>query len=195
MNISSISFGRKIPRYTCQIQEKETGKYVPATIYEYDCKDEGDYLEVKSLGHNWCFRDNIAKCMDKKHTTQAYFHEKSNDSFFALQTGKDILGLIQVCTLNGISNIDYITTKPHNPYKYVGQTMIAAAGKRLLKKDGYQLTVETAIDDAAPFYKKIGFKEFGKFPFEIYRMNKNEIETLIEITELTTDAPILDKKA
>ena len=192
MNISSISFGRKIPRYTCQIQDKATGEFLPATIYEYNCKDESDYKEIKKLNRKWLFKDNIAHCMEVKHSVQSLFNEKSNDSFFSMQVGKDIVGLAQVCTLNGISNIDYITTKPRNPYKYVGQTLIAGIGKHMLKKNGYQMTVETAIDDAIPFYQKIGFKEFGDY---LFRMNRDDIETLIEITEFQTEAPILDKRA
>ena len=38
--INNISFGKKIPLTTCQIQDKKTGKFVPATLFEYDCKDE-----------------------------------------------------------------------------------------------------------------------------------------------------------
>ena len=116
MNISSISFGRKIPRYTCQVQNKTTGEYVPATIYEYNCKDERDYEEIKKLDRRWLFKDNIAHFMEVKHSVQTLFNEKSNDSFFSMQVGKDIIGIAQVCTLNGISNIDYITTKPRNEY-------------------------------------------------------------------------------
>ena len=192
MQITSISFGRKIPRYTCQIQDKRTGEYIPATIYEYDCKDERDIEEIKKLDRRWTFKDNIAHFMDIKHSVQTYFNEKSNDSFYSMQVGKDIVGLAQICTSNGISNIDYITTKPRNEYKYVGQTLIAGIGKQILKKNGYQMTVSTAIDDAIPFYKKIGFRDFGSL---LFRMNKEDIKTLIEITELQTEAPILDKKA
>lgn len=192
MNISSISFGRKIPRYTCQILDKTTDKYVPATIYEYNCKDESDIEEIKKLDRKWIFKDNIVHGMNVKHSVQTYFKEKSNDSFFSIQVGKDIVGLAQICTLNGISNIDYITTKPRSEYKYVGQTLIAGIGKHMLKKDGYQMTVNTAVDDAIPFYKKIGFHESGDY---LFRMNRNDIETLIEITEFQTEAPILDKRA
>ncbi len=195
MNIPQISFGRKIPRYICQIQDNETGNYVPATVYEYNCKDECDFEEVKRLNRNWIFKDNIAKCMEIRHSIQTYFNEKSNDSFFALQKGKELLGLVQVCTRNGISNVDYITTKPNKPYKYVGQTLLACVGKQILNGNGYQMTVDTAIDVAAPFYKKIGFKVFGEHPFEVYKMNKDEIKTFIDVTELTTEAPIINIKA
>ena len=46
MQINSISFGKKIPKYKCQIQDKETGKFVDATFCEIDCKDEKDSIEI-----------------------------------------------------------------------------------------------------------------------------------------------------
>ena len=192
MQVSAISFGRKIPRYTCQIQNTQTGKYIPAVVYEYDCKDESDIQEVKNLNRKWLFKDCIAHCMDVKHSVQNFFNEKSNDSFYSIQVGPQIIGLTQICTTNGISNIDYITTKPRNEYKYAGQTMVACAGKELLKKNGYLMTVSTAIDDAYPFYRKIGFREYGD---HLFKMNRDDISTLIDITEIETNAPILDKKA
>ncbi|MBQ8886983.1 MAG: GNAT family N-acetyltransferase [Candidatus Gastranaerophilales bacterium] len=192
MKVSQISFGRKIPRYTCQIQNKQTGEYVPATFYEYNCKDESDIDEVRNLDRRWAFRNNIANKMDIKHTVQTYFNQKSNDSFYSIQVGKEIIGLTHISTFNGVSNVNYITTKPRNEYKYAGQTMLACAGKELLKKNGHQMTVTTAIDDAYPFYSKVGFHEHGD---HLYRMNRDDISTLIERTEFETDAPILDKKA
>ena len=82
MNNIAISFGRKIPRYTCQIQNKYTGSYIPATIYEYNCKDESDYEEVNSLNRRWAFKENIGRNMEAKHFVQTYLNEKSNSSFY-----------------------------------------------------------------------------------------------------------------
>ena len=191
MQVSSISFGRKIPRYNCQIQNKQTGEYVPATVYEYNCKDESDVDEVRKLDRRWTFKDHIADKMDVKHTVQTYFNQKSNDSFYSIQVGREIVGLTHISTCNGISNVNYITTKPRNEYKYAGQTMLACVGKDILKKNGHQMTVTTAIGDAYPFYSKIGFREYGD---HLYRMNRDDIATLIEVTELTTEAEITEKK-
>ena len=191
MEVSSISFGRKIPRYNCQIQNKQTGQYVPATVYEYNCKDENDFKSIYNLDRHWIFKEKIADAMEKRHVMQKYFKQKSNTSFYSIQVGKELVGLTQIKTFNGVSNVDYITTKPRNEYKYAGQTMLACIGKDILKKNGHQMTVTTAIDDAYPFYSKIGFREYGD---HLYRMNKDDISTLIEITELTTEAPITEKK-
>jgi len=40
----NISFGKKIPLSQCQIQNKETGNFEKATVYELDCKDKNDIL-------------------------------------------------------------------------------------------------------------------------------------------------------
>ena len=191
MQVSSISFGRKIPRYNCQIQNKQTGAYVPATVYEYDCKDESDADDIRRLDRKWTFREHIADKMDVKHVVETYLRQKKNDSFYSIQVGNEIVGLTHISTYNGISNINYITTKPRNEYKYAGQTMVACISKDILKKNGYQMTVTTAIDDAYPFYSKIGFQEYGD---HLYRMNRDDMSTLIELTELATKAPILDTK-
>lgn len=192
MQVSSISFGRKIQRYSCQIQNNQTGGYVPATVYEYDCNDESDILEIRNLDRKWVFKERFTHNMDIKHCVQSVFNEKTNDSFYSIQVGNDIVGLTQISTYNGISNVDYIMTKPRNEYKYAGQMLIACAGKELLKKNGHQMTVTTAVNDVYGFYSRIGFHEYGD---HLYRMNRDDIETMIEITELTTEAPILDKKA
>ena len=150
-----ISFGRKIPKIRCQILEKETGKFTPATVYEIDCKDEADFLEIKRLDRRWHFKSDIAKNMEQKHAVQTYLKQKSNLSFYAIQDkNNELVGLAQTKTVNGITDINYITTKPRNEYKYVGQTLVAAIGKEALKKGNTQLTITTSIDEAVDFYRK-----------------------------------------
>ena len=55
---NNISFGKKIPLTTCQIQDKKTGNFVPATLFEYDCKDEDDILEIVFTGKQWYISGN-----------------------------------------------------------------------------------------------------------------------------------------
>lgn len=193
MNIPQISFGRKIPLYNCQIQDIKTGEYTPATCYEYDCKDEDDYIEVRNL--HLIFKKDIALNMEIKHNEETYLNTKSNDSFFALQKGQEVLGLAQISTKNGFDNVEYITTKPNDKYKYIGQTLLACIGKEVLNKNNYQMTVNTPIESADPFYKRIGFKKYGEYPLDVYKMNTDEIKTFIDETEHTTKAPIMDVKA
>ena len=48
-SINNISFTAKIPVSTCKVQDTITKEYVPATIFEYDCKDESDIEEIAHL--------------------------------------------------------------------------------------------------------------------------------------------------
>ena len=102
-----ISFGRKIPKIQCQIQSKETGKFIPATVYEVDCKDEADFQEIRKLDRKWHFRNDIALGMEQKHAIQTYLKQKSNVSFYAMKDNKgELIGLAQTKTVNGITDIN-----------------------------------------------------------------------------------------
>ena len=188
-----ISFGRKIPKIQCQIQNKETGKFIPATVYEVDCKDEADFQEIRKLDRKWHFRNDIALGMEQKHAIQTYLKQKSNVSFYAMKDNKgELIGLAQTKTVNGITDINYLTTKPRNEYKYVGQTMVAAIGKETLKKGYNQLTITTSIDETMDFYKKkCGFKQYGKY---ILRMNAEQIRKSVETIENRTKAQFINLK-
>ena len=72
---NSISFGKKIPITSCQVQDKTTGNFLPATLYEYDCKDEQDILEVVFTGKQWYFSNSIIKNMEKKLKLNEIFTE------------------------------------------------------------------------------------------------------------------------
>ena len=61
MNISPVSFGKKIPISNCKVVDKKENKLINATLYEYDCKDLGDYYDVKDLKGRWNFKDMIAE--------------------------------------------------------------------------------------------------------------------------------------
>ena len=44
----TITFTGKIPIAKCQIKNRLTQKRVPATFFEYDCRDIEDSIEVKT---------------------------------------------------------------------------------------------------------------------------------------------------
>ena len=44
-----ISFGAKIPIAKCKIQNRETGKFENATIYEYTCTEKADIEKIKRI--------------------------------------------------------------------------------------------------------------------------------------------------
>ena len=71
----NISFGRKIPIIKCQIQDTDTGKFEPATVYQIDCKDESDVLEIRNLPDTWQYKLGIAKNMDRKHQLLKHYNQ------------------------------------------------------------------------------------------------------------------------
>jgi hypothetical protein len=48
MFIYPVSFGKKIPVAKCHIIDNQKKKAVPATVYEYDCKNADDVEDLKS---------------------------------------------------------------------------------------------------------------------------------------------------
>ena len=130
---NNISFGKKIPLTTCKIQEKNTGNFVPATLYEYDCKDEQDILEIVFTGSQWYFSDSIVKNMGKKFKLNELFKEnpllkktkfrkepKSKDDyekrFFVMQLedGKTV-GICQAQNRDFSLKLDYLESQ-NNKY-------------------------------------------------------------------------------
>ena len=184
MQINSISFGKKIPKHKCQIQDRETGKFVDATFYEIDCKDEKDSIEISRLSRKWSFKDLISDHMAMKHAVQTYLHQKSNSSFYTIQDeNNEIVGISEINKKNGIYDIKYIESEPRGKYAYIGQSMISSIGKELLKQNGRQLIVSSAIDEAIDFYKKLGFTQYNE---SLFRINQDGIKNLINSTDEKT---------
>ena len=129
---NNISFGKKIPLTTCQIQDKKTGNFVPATLFEYDCKDEDDILEIVFTGKQWYFSEAIIKNMDKKFQLNKLFEEnpllkktkfrkepKSKDDYdkrffvMQLQDGKTV-GICQAQNKDNSLKLDYLESQNNN---------------------------------------------------------------------------------
>lgn len=193
MNISPLSFGKRIPIAKCQIQEKETGKFVPATIYEVDCTDKEDFLEIKNLDRKWSFKYWIGENMDMKHSLKTELNEDCNLSFYQIRDEKgELLGISQVKEMGGTHDLSFIDTKPRNPYRYTGQAFLAGIASSVLKKDGFRLIVTNPIDEAADFYRNTcGFELLGDY---IFKMNRSQIKDFIARTEERTQAPLINLK-
>ena len=56
----TITFTGKIPIAKCQIKNRLTQKRVPATFFEYDCRDIEDSIEVKNARRMHSFKDTIS---------------------------------------------------------------------------------------------------------------------------------------
>lgn len=193
MNITQVSFGQKIPKYTCKIQNKQTGKLEPATFYEVDCKDEDDYERIRNLDKHWVFTNNLSDDMTVKHVRERYLHKKSNNSFYIIENkAGEVVGVSEIENDDNFHNVKYIESEPHNKYKYVGQNMMAGIGKEFLDKRGIELTVLAPVDDAMPFYKRLGFECFGGFSF---RMCPQGANAMIKNVERRTKSKLIDINA
>lgn len=194
MQISQVSFGKKIPKYQCKIQNKQTGNFEPATFFEVDCKDKQDYKRIKDLDDSWTFSYYLSEDMEKKYIQEKHLkrkskkQEKSKNSFYILEDKNEkILGISEVGNNKEIHEIKFLESNTNNKYKYVGQNLMAGIGKELLNKDGTTLTL-LALEEAVPFYKKLGFEHFSIFRME---MQKEDIKSMIEKVENNTQSPLI----
>lgn len=184
MNISSVSFGKKIPIATCKIFDIKENGFVEATFCEYDCKDTSDYQEVKDLSGEWFYRGTIAHGLKIK-TDNLKRNVQDEYSYYCLQVNNDeVLGLCCCKNDETENNIQYITRKYSSRYKRVGQAMVAVLAKMALQAGKLRLYVSNAINEADDFYeKRCGFKREKKYDF---KMNRITLQELVEKNEDVT---------
>ena len=160
MNISSISFGKKIPTVSCKVKNNVTGKYVPATLYEYDCLDIDDIKEVESIPYRWGFKDVILNGMKTKKAAKEKYGIDTETSFFVLQDQYNrTIGLSYLYERDNELAVKFIQTDPDRMYKYAGQVMLAGHALTAMNDHYDKFAVRFATDEATPFYiYKCGFK-------------------------------------
>ena len=191
MNNLSISFGQKIPTAQCSVLDKKKDRFIPAILYELDCSDSSDIDEISNIKAPMPFKNSIAANMRLKYAYQKISSRKGNLDFYIFQTDEEkTLGICQVKKVDNNIEIDYISTLQDKRYKYAGQSMLAAIGMRLLKKNGSKLIIGVSTEDALPFYtEKCGFKQTQN---EALKMNKKHIQKFIRRTQKKTNSPIID---
>lgn len=190
-----VSFGQKIPIALAQIQNKQTGEFEQATIYEVDCKDEHDYIGTRDDSKDWNFPFEFWRNMQRK-----YFiwkeHKAIDPSHFYILQNQDYktLGRIQIDENDDKKyTVEWFDTKENSGYRYVGQTILATVAKEVIDNDGSSLAVLGAIEDAVPFYTDIcQFQDFGKN--RLY-MGKEELKSFIKRTEKRTQGSIINLRA
>lgn len=190
----NISFGKKIPIAQCQIQNIKTGKFEPATVYEFDCKDESDLVETRKPKSQWQYANYIHENMSDKYRYGAFSQDFDDCCFYILQdkNGKTI-GMAQTEEIyEDAYDLAYLDTKKGKHYKFVGQTLLATVAREVQKKSGDILSVFGAVDSAMDFYKKVcGFK-IGEF--DMPYIFAEDIPNFIKQTEERTKARIIDLK-
>lgn len=190
-NINAANFGQKIPLTQCQIKDKNKGKFVPATFYEVDCTDKEDILEIANLRGNWYFQNTITRNMQTKYACNKISSQEVGPSFFILKEDDGpILGISQVKQEGKNLSVQFIESSKDERHKYVGQTMLAALGLKVIQEDGDKLTISLPTDSAKPFYiEKCGFKECQNGNL---KMNSKHLHRFIRKTQKKTKAPLMD---
>jgi hypothetical protein len=193
MNISPVSFGKKIPITQCKIRDNSQGKFIPATFYEVDCKDMEDIDEINNLKGKWEFRKTITKKMEDIHNLLKTDKNHRNDyGFYVLQKdGGEIVGLSEVRKSFPDLRLEYIESENEGKYKYIGQTMMASLGEVARREKLKRIYIPIPVESAVPFYKdKCGFREVKDSAALV--MNINKTKRLTELAEEKTNAPIID---
>lgn len=191
----NISFGKKIPLSQCQIQNKETGNFEKATVYELDCKDKNDIEEIRALGDSWHFNLGMAKDMDRKHHLNKYFDQENDSFFYVLEDeNNEILGIAEIEEIETeVYDLRYLESHFSKFKKYIGQALLAVIGEEVLIRKGKSLVVNDAIDTAYDFYANTcGFED--KYGYYL-KMDQERINNFIEQTEDRTQALFKDLRA
>ena len=189
----NISFGKKIPIALAQIQNRQTEEFEQATIYEIDCKDESDILEIKKDMDGWNFPCEFALNIEQKYKLQ---NRQSKDfhNFYILQNKNNkTIGRVDIKKWDSkLFSVEWLDTRENSGYKYVGQTILATAAKEAIEKGGKSFAVLAAMEDAIPFYTDVcKFTDCGKSGFY---MDENQIQEFIKRTEKRTQGSIINLK-
>ena len=165
MQINSISFGKKFPIAQTQIYDKNSAKFVPATVYEYDCSDESDIQTIKSLKGDWDYKDMMVTSMFSKHRLPVDCDDFNNTSFYVLENlSGEIVGLSEICNKEDKKELKIIETQQTNRYKYAGQGLLATIAKTVIDEDKDKLVIKNPSPTSYDFYTKgCGFVPQNKY--------------------------------
>ena len=194
MNVSLISFGKKIPVAECKVKDLRTGRFVPVKMYEYDCLDQSDIDEVKSLPDTFDYKNAISTEMrTKKNAKEKYFLD-TGVSHYVMQTKEgETLGIASLQKDDESWGVKFLQTSQHSTHKYIGQTMLASIAKMALTDCKKRFEIFFPTDSAMGFYtKKCGFKpEDGAYHLQMF---PKDMKKLIFKTQLKTRAQIVDTR-
>ncbi len=190
MNISSPTFGKKLPIIRSQVQDKKIGEFESVTVFKVDCADDSDVQEINDLGDSWRFRNLIAKDAARKNHLIKYFQQDNEQSIYVLQDSQNrTLGIGEMEEVDDdVYNVNYLESSGDK--KYVGQVLLASMGEEVLIKNGKKFTVSDPVDESYNFYTDVcGFEDvYGYF----LRMKPAQINRFIEQTEDRTQSMFID---
>ena len=194
MNVSLISFGKKIPVSACKVKDLRTGKFVPVKMYEYDCLDQSDIDEVQSLPDSFNYKTSILKEMSAKKIAKEKYFLDTGVSHYVMQTKEgETLGIASLQKNDESWGVKFLQTSQHSSHKYIGQTMLASMARMALTDSKKRFEIYFPTDSAMDFYtKKCGFRpEEGSYHLQMFQ---KDMKKLIFKTRLKTRADIVDTR-
>lgn len=195
MNIQQVSFGKKIPVAKCKVRNNDTHKFIRAKLYEYDCMDESDILEVKSLPVGWGFAATISNEMQTKKAAREKYDISTNHSFYVLKDEKDsTIGICSVKNDEKYFGVKFIETLSNGSYKYAGQAILASLALIALHDKRNKFEVRYPTEEAKDFYtSKCGFRQ-GDSLYHL-SMDRKGMKKFIKNVQFRTHSPIFDVRA
>lgn len=153
-----ISFGQKIPVLNCKVKDNKQNKFVEATLFQLDCKDDSDLKVFEDLDDSWIYKEDVLSKM--KNVRRTIKFKSSPNSFYELENSKgEVIGFVQ--TKNEIPNliIDFLESEHGGKYSYVGQNILAMLSTIAIENNFKKIVVPVPIREARDFYiEKCGFK-------------------------------------
>lgn len=196
----NISFGQKIPVSQCQVFDKETNKFVNATLYEFDCKDKSDIQYFKKDMRKWVYINSFISEMLAKYRYYCKYRNfncpEVQDAldelkFYSLEDSKNrIIGFCETTGTKDTQDIYYLETNREHRYKYAGQGILASIAKLMVKSvQNPQMSISNPANSARQFYiDKCGFKPLDKG----LHIGKQGMTDFIRNFEGSTQNPIMD---
>lgn len=196
-----ISFGAKIPIAKCKIQNRKTGQFENATVYEYTCTDSSDVDKIKKITakQDWQFGFDILNDMRWKNyilekDLKKHSYRVNSTHFYTLENSRrKTIGLCETQE-NDALIVDLFETRTKGKYRFVGQTMLAALARKVLDVPSSSfLVIQNALPKSLDFYKKVcGFGQEIKDGDEIYFVvDKSQLQSFVNQTEQRTNGEII----
>ncbi len=187
-----ISFGKKIPVVSCKVKNNNTGKFEPAKLYEYDCKDTTDLEEFAKLPDYWGFKYAILSGMCEKKVYSDKHNLDTGVSYYVLKDkNEDTLGICSVKNDCDDFGVKLIQTTPAKTHKYVGQAMLASLAILGLNDNRNKFEIRYPTDEAMFFYTdKCGFKK-GESKYHL-EMDRKGMKKLVRNVQARTRSQIVD---
>ena len=190
-----ISFGAKIPIAKCKIQNRETGQFENATVFEYTCTDKSDVEKIKRIiaKQDWEFGVDIYSDADWKNFASTFDKNSQNTHFYSLENKRRrTIGLCET-TENENITVELLETKQSNTYRFVGQTILSTLAKKAFSKSS-PLVIQNAIPKALDFYRKTcGFNQEIKDGDDIsFIVDKAQLQFFINQTNQRTNGELIN---